>query len=131
LGGGAASGLVDAVGNALGGAADADEGAVVVIPVLAIFLILAAVVTGTGALAVLYFGWEALLAVAVELSFACAAANATGRLARAGWFTAALRLTWKPLLGAVLAAVLLGATLDYFVPQAHSLPEVFRQLRVR
>jgi len=65
----------------------------------------------------------------VELSFSLAAANAAGRLAREGWFSAALRLTWKPLLGAVLAAVLLGATVDYFVPQAHSLPDVLSLLR--
>lgn len=128
-GGGVISGLANAAGDAFGGAADADEAAVVVIPVLAIFMILAALVTGAGALAVLYFGWEALLAVAVELSFSLAAANAAGRLAREGWFSAALRLTWKPLLGAVLAAVLLGATVDYFVPQAHSLPDVLRLLR--
>lgn len=125
----AMSGMVDAAGDALGGVADADEGAVVVIPVLAIFVILAALVAGAGALAVLYFGWEALLAVAVELSFACVAGNAAGRLAREGWFMAALRLTWKPLLGAVLAATVLGATIDYFVPQAHSLPDVLRLLR--
>lgn len=128
-GGSVVSGVVDAAGQALSGAADADEGVVVVIPVLAIFMILAAVVASAGALAVLYFGWEALLAVAVEVSFACAAANATGRLAREGWFFAAVRLTWKPMLGAVLAGVLLGAMLDYFVPQAHSLPEVLRLLR--
>lgn len=130
-GGGMVSGLVDAAGDALGSAADADEGAVVVIPVLAIFMILATAVAGAGALAVLYFGWEALLTVAVELSFSCAAANAAGRLAREGWFGAALRLTWKPLLAAVLSAVLLGATVDYFVPQAHSLPDVLRLLRAR
>ena len=128
-GGGMVSGLVEAAGDALGGAAEAEEGAVVVIPVLALFMILAAVMAGAGALAVLYFGWEVLLAVAVELSFSCAAAHAAGRLAREGWFSAALRLTWKPLLGAVLAAVLLGAAIDYFVPQAHSLPDVFRLLR--
>jgi hypothetical protein len=128
-GGDRVSGLVDVAGDALSSAADADEGAVVVIPVLALFMIFAAVVGGAGALAVLYFGWEALLAVAVELSFACVAANAAGRMAREGWFSAAVRLTWKPLLWAVLAAVLLGATVDYFVPQAHSLPDVLRLLR--
>ena len=41
---------------------------------------------------------------------------------------AAVRLTWKPLLGAVLCAVLLGAALDRFMPEVNSLPEAVRVL---
>ena len=48
---------------------------------------------------------------------------------REGWLTAAVRLTWKPLLGALLCAVLLGATIDHFLPQVDSLPEAVRMLQ--
>jgi len=39
-----------------------------------------------------------------------------------------VRLTWKPLLGAVVCAVILGAVLDRFMPQVNSLPEAVRVL---
>lgn len=102
-----------------------------VVPVLAIFLLGAALFFGAGALALLYFGWDVLLAVAVELAFSAAAARAAMGVERAGWLGAAVRLTYKPLLGALLCAVLLGAGLDHFLPQAQSLPEALRLLRAR
>ncbi|MFD2300845.1 hypothetical protein QRO11_21815 [Paracidovorax citrulli] len=121
--------LGDMAGNALGAAADADEGAVVVVPVVAIFLIGAAVLFGAGALALLYFGFDVLLAVAVELAFSYATARAAMGVERAGWLAAAVRLTWKPLLGALLCAVVLGAALDRFLPEARSLPQAVRMLQ--
>lgn len=39
-----------------------------------------------------------------------------------------LGLTWKPLLGAVVCAVLLGVAIDYFVPAANSLPQAIQLL---
>ncbi|AVT18807.1 hypothetical protein C7Y68_01420 [Paracidovorax avenae] len=121
--------LGDMAGNALGAAAEADEGAVVVVPVVAIFLIGAAVLFGAGALALLYFGFDVLLAVAVELAFSYATARAAMGVERAGWLAAAVRLTWKPLLGALLCAVVLGAALDRFLPDARSLPQAVRMLQ--
>lgn len=92
-----------ALGDLAGGAADAigsaDEGAVVVVPVVAIFLIGAALILGAGSLAMLFFGWDVLLTVAVELAFSMATARAAIGVEREGWLTAAVRLTWKPLLG--------------------------------
>ncbi|WCM88126.1 hypothetical protein [Acidovorax sp. NCPPB 3576] len=129
--GSAGDGLGDIAGGALEAASGADEGAVVIVPVVAIFLIGAAVVLGAGALALLYFGFDVLLAVAVELAFSYATARAAMGVERAGWLSAAVRLTWKPLLGALLCAVVLGAAIDRFLPQAHSLPEAVRQLRAR
>ena len=119
----------DAASGALEAAAGADEGAVVVIPVLAVFLIGFAVVLGAGSLLMLYFGWEALLTVAVELAFSYVSARTAVRLAREGWLPAAVRLTWKPLLGALFCAVLLGATIDHWVPAARSLPEAIKLVR--
>lgn len=117
-----ADGLKDAALGAAEVAAGADDAIVVVVPVVAVFLIASAVVFGAGSLLWMYFGWEALLAVAVELAFTYASALTAVKVMREGWLTAAVRLTWKPLLGALACAVVLGATIDYFLPAARSLP---------
>ncbi|MDM0077668.1 hypothetical protein QTH90_24895 [Variovorax sp. J2P1-59] len=128
---GADTSVADVAGGVLDVAAGADEGAVVVVPVLAIFLICVAVVFGAGALVLLYFGWDALLAVAVEVAFSYVSARTAVRVAREGWLLAAVRLTWKPLLGALLLAVVLGAVIDRFMPEVHSLPGAVRVLLQR
>lgn len=122
-------GLGEVASGALEAAAGADEGVVVVVPVVAIFLIGCAILFGAGSLLLLYFGWEALLTVAVELAFTYASARTAVRVVREGWLSAAVRLTWKPLLGALFCAVLLGASLDYFVPSAHSLPHAIKLIK--
>ncbi len=124
-------GLSDMASGALDVAGSADEGAVIVVPVVAIFLICTAVVLGAGSLVLLYFSWDALLAVAIEVAFSYVSARAAVRVAREGWLMAAVRLTWKPLLGAVVCAVALGALLDHFMPQVNSLPEAVRVLLKR
>ncbi|WP_201522702.1 hypothetical protein, partial [Klebsiella pneumoniae] len=58
-----------------------------------------------------------------------ATARAAVGVERAGWLPAAVRLTWKPLLGALLCAVVLGAALDRFLPDARSLPQAVRMLQ--
>ncbi|HMN19944.1 MAG TPA: hypothetical protein PKA16_00975 [Ottowia sp.] len=141
FGGGGASGafealadgatLGDAASGTLDVAASADEGAVVVIPVLAVFGLVLAALLGAGSLLLLYFGSEALLAVALEVAFSWTAARTVVRVEREGWLAAALRLTWKPLLGALLAAVVLGGLLDLLLPQAHSLPAAIAAWRAR
>ena len=88
-----------------------------------------AVLFGAGSLLLLYFRWEALLTVAVELAFSWVSARTAIRVVREGWLSAAVRLTWKPLLGAVFCAVLLGATIDYFIPAAHSLPHALTLMK--
>jgi hypothetical protein len=120
--------LTDLAGDALSAAASSDEAAVVVVPVVAIFLIGCALVLGAGSLLMLYFGWDALLAVAVELSFSYAAARVSVGVERQGWVSAALRVTWKPLAGAVLSAVVLGACIDHFLPTVHTLPQALHVL---
>jgi hypothetical protein len=126
---GAADGLGELAGGAIEAAAGSDEAAIVVVPVVAVFLIGCAVFFGAGALVLLYFGWDVLLAVAVELAFSYATARTAVRVTREGWTSAAVRLTWKPLAGAVLCAVMLGATIDYFIPTAQSLPQALKALR--
>ncbi|QTD45771.1 hypothetical protein [Ottowia testudinis] len=143
FGGGGADGGFDAVGDtaesllgdaasgALDGLGAADEGAIVIIPVLAVFGAVLAALLGAGWLLLLYFGSEALLAAAVELAFAYTAARTAVRVEREGWLLAAIRLSWKPLLGALVCAVALGALIDHFVPQAESLPDAVRLWRAR
>ncbi|WP_454902148.1 hypothetical protein [Variovorax gossypii] len=127
-GGGSDGGLSDMAGGALEVAGSADEGAIIVVPIVAVFLICVAVVLGAGSLVLLYFSWDALLAVAIEIAFSYVSARAAVRVAREGWLMAAVRLTWKPLLGSVICAVALGALLDHFMPQVNSLPEAVRVL---
>nr|WP_236599954.1 hypothetical protein [Ramlibacter alkalitolerans] len=119
-----------AIGDLAAGAAEvagsADEGAVVVIPVVVVFVAGVLVLSGVGSLLLLYFGSEVLLAVAVEIAFGYVSARTALRVAREGWLTAAVRLTWKPLLGALACAVLLGGLLDVFAPQARSLPQAVK-----
>jgi hypothetical protein len=126
VGDAAAEVLGEAAKGAVELAAGTDEGAIIAIPVVAIFLIGVAILFGTGSLLLLYFGSDALLAVAVELAFGYAAGRTALRVSREGWIGAAVKLTWKPLLGAVGCAVLLGATIDHFVPAARSLPHAVR-----
>ncbi|QXL83780.1 hypothetical protein [Comamonas sp. NLF-1-9] len=123
------------VGDAAQGAAQLGEalglaGAVVVVPVLALFALLAALLLGAGSFALLFFGWDVLLAVALELAFAGVAARTAIGLERSGWLGAALRLTRRPMLLLLLCAVALGAAVDHWLPQAHSLPEALRALRL-
>lgn len=125
----AGSGLGDLASGAAEAVSGADEGAVVVIPIVAIFLIGSAIVFGAGALAMLFFGWDVLLTVAVELAFSVVTARAAMGVEREGWLSAAVRLTWKPMLGAVVCAVALGATIDHFLPHVNSLPEAVRALQ--
>lgn len=125
------SGLGDAASGALDALGSADEGAIVVIPVVAIFAIGAAVFLGAGSLLLLFFGWDVLLAVAVELAFSYVAARATVRMVREGWMSAAVRLTWKPLIGAIACSVALGAAIDHFIPAANSLPQAVKLIRAQ
>ena len=121
--------LGDATAGALEAARGVDEGAVIVVPVLAVFVAALAAVLGGGSLLLLYFGTDALLAVAVELAFAWTAARTAARIERQGWLAAAVGLSWKPLLGALLCAVALGVLIDHFVPQASTLVQAVSILR--
>ncbi|HYW57013.1 MAG TPA: hypothetical protein VE934_08630 [Polaromonas sp.] len=122
-------GVGEVASSALEAVAGADEGAIVVVPVVAIFLVGCAVFFGAGSLLLLYFGWEALLTVAVELAFSYVSARTAVRVVREGWLSAAIRLTWKPLLGAIVCAVALGAAIDHFIPAANSLPQAVKLIR--
>ena len=56
-------------------------------------------------------------------------ARALVRVERAGWLASAVKLTWKPLLGALVCAVAVGALADWWVPEADTLREVVTHIR--
>ena len=121
----------DVAGGALEAAGGLDEAAVVVVPVALVFLAGVLVLFGAGSLLLLYFGSEVLLAVAVEVAFGYVSARTAIRVVRAGWVETAVTLTWKPLLGTLVCAVLLGGLVDHFVPDARSLPHAVQLWRGR
>ena len=146
--GGGASGGWDSGGEALGSVAEnlaegaggvdlsagldaADAEGVVLLPVLLVFGLLLLALTGAGSLLWLMFGSELFLAVAVEVAFALLMARTLYVVEREGWLLVALRLTWKPVLGALLVTVALGWAGDSFFPQADSLAQVVAALRGR
>lgn len=103
-------------------AADADEGAVVVVPLA--LMVAGAVLLGVtlGAAVFGLFGVEILLGVAVEIALASAGTVLAYKAQAEGWLAFALRRTIKPFLVCLLACVLLGALVDAWLPQARSLP---------
>lgn len=146
--GGGASGGWDSGGEALGSVAEnlaegadgvdlsagldgVDAEGVVLLPVLLVFGLLLLALTGAGSLLWLMFGSELFLAVAVEVSFALLMARTLYVMEREGWLLVALRLSWKPVLGALLVTVALGWACDFFFPQADTLAQVVRALRGR
>lgn len=104
------------------GAADADEGAVVVVPLA--LVVAAGVLLGVtlGAAVFGLFGVEILLGVAVEIALASAGTVLAYKAQAEGWLAFALRRTIKPFLVCLLACVLLGGLVDVWLPQARSLP---------
>jgi hypothetical protein len=118
------------LGNAAGSAAEAvgslDEGALVLLPVMALIGMALALAALLGAGVTLLFGVEVLMAVSVEVALAAFAAGLAWRhqrqFERGGWLRCALRHTWAGALALMLAGVGLGAAIDRWMPQAQSLP---------
>jgi hypothetical protein len=124
----------DAVGelaaNSLEVAAGADEAAVVLVPVMVIFTVCLILLASMGPAVFLFFGTEALMAVAVELAFAYTAARTVMATENAGWLQAAVTLTCKPMLGALLCAVALGSAIYHWMPGVQTLPQALRWLQM-
>lgn len=115
--------------SAVDGLSALDGEGIVLLPVLAVFSVLLLALTGMGSLLWLVWGSELFLAVAVEVAFALVMARSVYVLERDGWLLAALRLSWRPLLGALAAAVVLGLVCDVLFPEMDSLPQVLRSMR--
>jgi hypothetical protein len=123
----------EASGKLLSGAAEAvgsaDDGAVVVVPVVAVFAMLVLLFTGASLMASMLFGVDVLMAVTVELALAVTVGRTAYRVATEHWLDIAVFLTWKPMLGAVICAMVFGFLADYYFPQAQSAMQVIQQLR--
>ena len=76
----------------------------------------------------LVFGADLFLTVAVEVAFALLMTRTLYVVEREGWLLAALRISWKPVLGALVTAVALGLLADWLFPQADTLAQVLRSL---
>lgn len=114
----------------LGAAAlDADEGAVVAVPLLLVLAVgaLLAALLGLGLFAL--FGVDVLMAVALELALAGLAGGFAWRRQREGWLRRAFARTWKPALAMLALGIALGLLLDHWLPQAESLPHALRLIR--
>lgn len=109
----------------------ADEGAVVIVPLLVVLAIGALLMTMLGLGVFALFGVDVLMAVALEVALAGLAGGFAWRRRREGWLSHAFSHTWKAALAMLLCGVLLGATLDHWVPQAQSLPHALQLLRGR
>jgi uncharacterized membrane protein YgcG len=119
----------DVASAGLEAAAGADEAAVVIVPVMAVFAGLALLLGAAGWMVILIFGIDVLLAVTVEIAFASLAGRTLFQIAQHSWWETAVALSWKPMLGSVLLAVALGAVIDIWLPQASSLPEAIKLVR--
>ncbi len=115
-------------GDATGAAAGAlDEGILVAVPLAVIVGIAAAL----GLCIFGLFGVEILLAVSVEVALASVAGGmAWRRVNEEGWWRCALRHTWGPALALLVVGVLLGAGIDRWIPDAHSLIHAWQLIRV-
>ncbi|MBQ0960007.1 hypothetical protein KAK06_13720 [Ideonella sp. 4Y11] len=121
VGGRAVSGSLDALG-------DADEGAVVVVPLLVVLGVALSLAAALGFAVFGLFGVDVLLGVAVELAFASMGGALAWRAQREGWLSHALRRTTGPMLGLAVCVGGAGLLLHHWLPQARTLPEALRLL---
>jgi hypothetical protein len=120
------------VGKALSGAADAlgdaDEGAVVVVPLAVVAAVALALAAALGFAVFGLFGVDVLLGVAVELAFASVGGALAWRARREGWLAHALRRTALPVLGLALSVAAAGWMMQVWLPSAHTWPQALRLL---
>ncbi|MCV2350693.1 hypothetical protein [Paucibacter sp. Y2R2-4] len=115
-------------GKALGAVGDADEGAVVAVPLIAVLAIIGLLAALLGTVVFMLFGVEVLMAVAVEVALASTAGGLAYRAERAGWLGRVLSHTWRGALITVLLGVALGLAIDHWLPAADSLPQALHLL---
>lgn len=104
-------------------AADADEGAVVIVPLV---LGAAAVVGVLASFAVLYNAPVLFAEVLLDSAIAAVAYRRLRRHSSAHWTAGVLRRTWKPMLAIGTVLVALGVAIPWLVPGADSIGDLFR-----
>jgi hypothetical protein len=118
-----ASGTLEAAGTA-------DEGVIVLVPLAVVIGVALALGAVLGFAVFGLFGVEVLLAVAVEVAFASLGGALAYKAGTEGWLAVAWRRTFWPALASMACVVALGAAIDHWMPEAHSLPQALRLLRV-
>ena len=109
--------------HALGAAGDADEGAVVLVPLV----IVAAVLIGLGATVSVLYNAPALLAeVMLDGAIAAAVYRRVRMRSAEHWSYGVLRRTWKPMLAITVTLFGLGIAIPLLVPGADSIGDLFR-----
>lgn len=123
-------------GKAIGLAFEAEEGAIVAVPVVVVILIAIAVAASAGLLFFWVFGVEVLLAVAAEVAMGITAGSLARRTYGAwhenileSWLVIAVKKTILPMLLVIGLAAAVGWAVNHYVPQAHSLPEAVKLWR--
>jgi hypothetical protein len=115
-----AQGTAKVGGEAIGAL---DEGAVVVLPLVALLAIVALLAGLLSAAVLMLFGVEVLLAVAVEVALSASMGALVYRQQREGWLGRAIGHTWRGALAMLVLGLALGATIDHYLPAVDSLPE--------
>lgn len=115
-------------GKALGAVGDADEGAVVAVPLIAVLAIMGLLAALLGTAVFMLFGVEILMTVALEVALASAAGGMAYRAERSGWLGRALGHTWRGALATLVLGVALGLAIDHWLPAADSLPQALHML---
>ncbi|MBT9491125.1 MAG: hypothetical protein IV107_01980 [Paucibacter sp.] len=106
-----------------------DEGAVVVLPLVAVLAIVALLASLLSAAVLMLFGVEVLLAVAVEVALSASMGALVYRQQREGWLGRAVGHTWRGALAMLVLGLALGAAIDHYLPGADSLPEALTLMR--
>jgi hypothetical protein len=107
----------------LGAVAEADEGAIVVVPVL-VGAVLMAGLLASGA--VLYNAPVLLAEVLLDSAIATVAYRRVSRHRTVHWSAGVLRQTWRPMLAITLALLALGFAIPRLRPGADSIGDLFR-----
>lgn len=109
--------------HALGAAGDADEGVVVLVPLV----IAAALLIGLGATVSVLYNAPALLAeVMLDGAIAAAVYRRVRMRSAEHWSYGVLRRTWKPMLAITITLFALGVAIPLLVPGADSVGDLFR-----
>lgn len=107
----------------LGGAADVDEGAVIVVPLIAAGFLVAGLIAAI----VVVLGAPTLLAeLFLDGVIASIAYRRLRNVPARSWLTGALQRTWKPAVALTISLVLVGLAAKWLAPEANSIGDLWR-----
>lgn len=120
----AASGL----GDMLSVGAEADEAAVIVVPLMIVVGVIVLLAGAIGFAVFGVFGVDVLVGVAVEIAFASTGGALALKAQREGWLGHALKRTAAPMLAVIASVVISSWALGQWVPEAQTLMQGLRGL---